>query len=66
MTKITYKADRKDPADWDDLNNRLVTDNKVAIENYGEEGKKWFIVALHANGLNNITYSYVKKDVHNH
>ena len=63
--KIAYKADGKDLTGWEALKNSLADDDKAAVKNYGEEGKKRFIAALHFNGLNNITYSDVKKDVHN-
>ena len=59
--KIAYKADRKDLTGWEALKNSLDDDDKAAVKKYGEEGKKRFIAALHFDGLNNVTYSDVKR-----
>ncbi len=65
MAKIAYEAERKDLVNWYALNNITNNSKKKKVEEYGEEGQKHFIATLHFNGLNNITYSDIKNDVHN-
>ncbi len=63
--KIAYEADRKDLAGWEALKNSSDANDKAAVKEYDKEGKKRFIMALHFEGLNNVTYSDIEKDVHN-
>ncbi len=38
--------------------------NKAKVENFRKEGQEQFIAALHFDGLNNVTYTNIKSDIH--
>ncbi len=63
--KIAYEADRKDLVGWETLKNSMDADDKAAVKKYGEKGKRRFFTSLPFDGLNNVTYSDIKKDLQN-
>ncbi len=65
MVKIAYVAGENDITGWETPKASNNNVKKKQVKKFGKEGQKQFIAALHFDGLNNITYSDVKKDIHN-
>ncbi len=63
--KIGYKATGNDITDWDMLNASAKNTDKKWLKEFVKERQKHFITALYFDGLVNVTYLGVKKDVHN-
>ncbi len=62
--KTTHKDTGNDIADWDLLKASMNNADKKWVKEFGKEGQKHFIVALHSDDLNNTMYLDINKDMH--